>query len=355
MLKLIKRVSKTAGLPPGTLIHIGERRTEATEITVIDYDAEQFSERPVERVEDCLPFKETATVTWINVNGVHAADVLERIGKGFDLHPLLLEDVTNTLQRPKVDDYEDHLFIVLKMLRYDDEEDGELHAEQVSLVMGPTYVISFQESPGDVFEVIRERIRKAKGRVRKMGADYLAYCLVDAIVDGYYAMLERIATEVENLEDEVVTNPTPRDLANIHNLKGTAVLLRRFIWPLRDVIGSLTRGGSPLIRESTLPYLRDVYDHTVQVIDTVETFREMISGLQDLYLSSVSNRMNEIMKVLTIMASIFIPLTFIAGIYGMNFDHMPELKWHWGYFAVLAIMVAIVLSMILFFRRKRWL
>jgi len=293
-------------------------------------------------------------VTWINVDGIHQVEILERLGEYFGLHPLVVEDILNTDQRPKVEDFGDYIFIVLKMFYYDDSAD-EIVTEQISLTLGPTLVISFQEREGDVFNPIRERIRSEKGRIRKMGADYLAYVLVDSIVDSYFIILEKLGEKIEDLEEELVTDPRPETLQTIHNLKREMIFLRKSVWPLREVVSGLERGESPLIQESTGIYLRDVYDHTIQVIDTVETIRDMLSGMLDIYLSSVSNRMNEVMKVLTIIATIFIPLTLIAGIYGMNFRYMPELEWPWAYPMLWLIMLAIGVLMLIYFRRKRWL
>ena len=348
----IKR-SKKAGLPPGTLVHVGERKTEETRITLIDYDKEQFQEREVKEIEECLPFKDKPTMTWINIDGIHKVEVIDKIGAHFKLHPLLLEDIVNTEQRPKIEDSEDYLFIVLKMLYYD-KRDNEIKTEQVSLILGHNYVISFQENVGDVFDPVRERIRKGKARIRKMGSDYLAYALMDAIVDSYFLILEGIGERVEDIEEELVGNPTTETLQEIHKLKRDMIILRKSIWPLREVINGMLRTESKLIKKQTGIYLRDVYDHTIQVIDTVETLRDMVSGMLDIYLSSISNRMNEVMKVLTIIATIFIPLTFIAGIYGMNFRYMPELELRWGYFAVWLVMIAIGISMLFYFRRKKW-
>jgi magnesium transporter len=355
MSRLIKKTSKKRGLPPGTLVHIGEKKTEKAKITIIDYDESQFQEKEAKKVEDCFPFKEKPTVTWINVDGIHEADVIEKLGKHFDVHPLVLEDIMNTGQRPKMEDFESYLFLVLKMLHYD-EKANEIQAEQISLILGPNFVISFQEREGDVFDPIRERIRNAKGRVRKMAADYLAYSLLDTIVDSYFIIMEKLGEKIENAEEDLVTNPTPETLHTIHNLKREMIFLRKSVWPLRELISGLERGASSLIQESTGVYLRDVYDHTIQVIDTIESFRDMVSGMLDIYLSSVSNRMNEVMKVLTIIATIFIPLTFIAGIYGMNFEYMPELRWHWAYPGLfwLAI-IGIAGFLLFFFRRKKWL
>ena len=354
MPRYIKKSSKTAGLPPGFLIHIGEKKTEKSRITIIDYDEKNFTEKEVKSVEECFPFKEKPTVTWINIDGIYQIDVIEKIGKRFDIHPLVLEDIANTGQRPKMEDFEDYIYIVLKML-YQPEKSDEIFAEQVSIILGKNFVISFQESPGDVFDFVRERIRNDKGRIRKMGADYLAYTLIDAIVDHYFFILEKLGETIEEIEEQVVDNPNPETLQIIHSLKSEMIFLRKSVWPLREVINGLQRGESPLIQESTDVYLRDVYDHTIQVMDTIETYRDMTSGMLDIYLSSISNKMNEVMKVLTIFAVIFIPLTFIAGVYGMNFQYMPELKWQWGYPLVWLVIIVVSVSMLLYFKRKKWL
>jgi magnesium transporter len=354
MLELFRRTSKKAGLSPGTLVHIGEKKVEKVRITVIDFDTEQFQEKEIDAIEECFPFKDTPTVTWINIDGLHEVEVIEKIGNHFSIHPLIQEDILHTGQRPKMEDMEGYIFVVAKMLFYDDET-GVIESEQVSLILGPNYVISFQEKEGDIFDPVRERIRKGRGRIRKMKADYLAYALVDTLVDNYFIILEKLGEKIEGMEDDLVANPTPETLQTIHILKREMIFLRKSVWPLREVISSLERGESSLIYESTGIYFRDVYDHTIQVMDTVETFRDMVSGMLDTYLSSLSNRMNEVMKVLTIIATIFIPLTFVAGIYGMNFEFMPELKWHWGYFAALGLMVVIFIGMVAYFRRKTWL
>ena len=294
------------------------------------------------------------TVTWINIDGLHSIETIEKIGKHFELHPLILEDILNTGQRPKCEDYEKCLFMVLKMLRYNDE-DNSVRSEQVSLVLGQNFVISFQEAVGDVFEQVRDRIRNAKGRIRKMAADYLAYTLIDSIVDNYFLILERIGEQIESMEEELIAKPSDKTVRMIHSLKRELIFLRKSVWPLRELINSLQKTESSLITDSTEPYLRDVYDHTIQVIDTIESFRDMVSGMLDIYLSSISNQMNAVMKVLTIIATIFIPLTFIAGIYGMNFKYMPELEWRWGYGLVLLVMIAIAVIMLIYFRRKKWL
>ena len=353
-LRLIKRHSESKGLAPGTLVHIGERKTESVRITYIDYDEHNFKENQVPTIEECFPFKTTPTVTWINIDGLHQTDIIEKLGEQFELHPLILEDIINTGQRPKMEEYEKYIFIVLKMLSYNDEEQT-VQAEQVSLVLGPNFVISFQESMGDVFEQIRHRIRNGKARIRKMASDYLMYALLDAVVDNYFVVLERFGERIESMEDELVADPTEKTLEQIHTLKREMIYVRKSVWPLRELISGLQRTESSLISGATMVYLRDVYDHTIQVIDTVESFRDMVSGMLDIYLSSISNRMNAVMKVLTIMATIFIPLTFVAGIYGMNFRYMPELELRWGYPAVWAIMVLVAVVMLFCFRKKKWL
>jgi magnesium transporter len=352
--RIIRRRSEKKGLPPGTVVYVGEKKSEEVKIRIMDFDEGHFEEKEVREVEESFPFKDKPTVTWINIDGVHEVDVIEKIGKQFNLHPLVLEDIANTGQRPKIEDFAEYIFLVLKMLYYDEKE-GETKAEQVSLVLGANWLISFQEREGDVFDSVRERIRSDKGRIRKMGADYLIYALVDSVVDHYFQILEKIGEEVEEIEDELVTNPAPETLHKIHDLKRQMIFLRKSVWPLREVINRLERWESPLVHKSTYIYLRDVYDHTIQVIDAIETFRDMLSGMLDIYLSSVSNRMNEVMKVLTIIATIFIPLTLVAGIYGMNFEYMPELEWPWGYPMVLLGMLIIGLLMVMYFRRKRWL
>jgi magnesium transporter len=354
MAKLIKGRSKKVGLPPGTLIHIGAKKTERPRITIIDYDEIHFEEREVKAIEECFLFKDKPTVTWINVDGLHQIEIFEKLGECYGFHPLVLEDILNTDQRPKMEDYGNYIYIVLKMLN-DQEKNKQIEAEQISLILGPNFIFSFQESEGDIFHQIRDRIRKDRGRIRKMGADYLAYALLDAIVDHYFIILEKLGEKIESLEEELVTNPKTQTLKEIHHLKREMIFLRKGVWPLREVISGLERGESSLIQKTTGIYFRDVYDHTIQVIDTVETFRDMLSGMFDIYLSSISNRLNVVMKVLTMIATVFMPLTFIAGIYGMNFKYMPELEWRWGYPFIWLIMVLIGISMLVYFRKKKWL
>jgi magnesium transporter len=354
MTPTLRKRSEKVGLPPGTMIHVGERKSERTRITLLDYGEDRYEEREIDRIDECLLYKDSPAVTWINVSGLHQVDRIEKLNDCFGLHPLVVEDILNTDQRPKMEDFGSYIYIVLKMI-YPADPGPEFITEQVSLVLGPNYLISFQESAEDVFGPIRERIRNGKGRLRKLGADYLAHALLDTIVDHYFIILEKLGEEEEDLEEILTKNPTTRTLQAIHQLKREMIHLRKSVWPLREVISGLERAESPLIQASTGIYLRDIYDHTIQVIDNLETFRDMLSGMIDIYLSSISNRMNEIMKVLTIIATIFIPLTFIVGLYGMNFKYMPELESPWGYPAVLLLMAAVSGFMLLYFKRKKWL
>jgi magnesium transporter len=323
-------------------------------ITVITYGPDSFTERDVERPEESVPVGDSPLVTWINVEGVQDAAALETVGKAFGLHPLVLESIANPRQRPKLEEYPNCLFAVVKMFSHHVGTDA-IEAEQVSLVLGSNFLISFQDREGDAFDAVRERLRNARGRVRGAGADYLLYCLIDAVVDGYFLTCEELGEEVEALEDEVLSNPRPEVAANVQQLRRKVIFLRKAIWPLRDVISGLMREDSPLVRPETGVFLRDVYDHTIQVMDTVESSRDVIAGLLDIYLSSISYHLNEVMKVLTIIATVFIPLTFVVGVYGMNFHYMPELGWRWGYPLLWAVMVAIAGGMLLYFRRKGWL
>ena len=349
-----KKVSKKAGLPPGTLIHVGEKKLEDARITLIDYNEEDFQERELDSIDECFPYMKTPGITWVNIDGLHDTEIIDNIGKQFDLHPLVLEDILNTEQRPKMDDMDEYLFIVAKMIYFNSRDDN-VKFEQISLVLWENFVLSFQEDLGDVFDPVRDRLRKGKGRIRKMGPDYLMYTLLDALVDSYYDVLEKISDRVENLEGDLLNSPEPETMQVIHHMKRELVFLRRSVWPLRETISRLEKSEVSLIGENTVLFFRDVYDHTIQVIDTIETCRDLVSGMMDLYMSTISNRMNEVMKFLTVIATIFIPLTFIAGIYGMNFEYMPELKWHWGYPAAWAAMIIIGIFFIIWFKRKKML
>jgi magnesium transporter len=302
----------------------------------------------------CVPFKDTQTVSWICVEGVHDVGIVEKFGQAFDLHVLTQEDIVHTRQRPKMEDHDDYLFVVVKALRFN-EEKRVVEDEQISFILGPSYVISFQEEAGVYFDAVRERIRNPKSRLRKFGADYLLYVLMDSIVDNYFVVLEKLEEWVEALQQDLVDNPTEKTLQEIYDLKQNMVLFRKTFWPTREMVNDLIRNETDLIQDSSEVYFRDVYDHVMRVIETTDMYREMIGGMLDVYLSIMSNRMNSVMKVLTIIATIFIPLTFVAGIYGMNFKYMPELDWPWGYPAIWCIMGVITVGMMIYFRKKRWL
>jgi magnesium transporter len=346
--------SVKTGLPPGSLVHIGDAAAGSAVINLIDYGPGHLEERKLENAGELSTYLNSSSVSWIDFCGVHDVQAVARVGSELCIHPLVQEDIVNTRQRPKAEVYEGHIYVVLRMLRYDAEQ-ARLESEQVSLILGPHYVMTFQERPGDVFDPVRQRIRSGKGKIRKLGPDYLAYALVDVVVDNYFLILESLEDQIEALEDAVLSSPGPETVETIHDLKRIMVTLRKGVWPLRELLVGLERSESDLISPDVIPYLRDIYDHSIQVIDTVESFRDVLSGYLDIYLTSVSNRMNEIMKVLTIMATIFIPLTFIAGIYGMNFDYMPELKWPWAYPTLMGVMALVGGGMLWFFRRKKWL
>ncbi len=354
MARSVRRMSKKSGLSPGTLMHVGEQKEEQVKISVIDYDEGRVEERRIAKVEESFGYLDMDTVTWLNIDGLHQVDIVEKIGGHYGLHPLVMEDILNTRQRPKIEEHETYVVIIIRMLTYE-EETKDLDDEQVSLILGSNFVLSFQEREGDIFDPVRERIRHGKGRIRRMGPDYLAYALLDAVVDEYFPTLERLGDRMEALEQELISRPTVATLNELYDLKRDFLVLRKSVWPLREVMNRLERGESPLIKPETEVFLRDVYDHTIQVIDTVEVYRELVSGMLDTYLSSVSNRMNEVMKVLTIIATIFIPLSFIAGLYGMNFVNMPELQSPWGYYVAVSVMAGLALTMVAYFWRRGWL
>lgn len=345
--------ARKAGLPPGTPVYIGEEEPTPARINEISYNSASYSEKsvtdPREIIEDLL----SPDTTWVNVNGLDVEDIVE-IGNALGFHPLIQEDIVNTLQRPKVDEYPDHLYFVIKMLVYN-EDTGETDARQLSFILGSNYLVSFHERRVDSFEAIRSRIKEDKGIIRRMGADYLAYSLIDMVVDSYFVVLEKIGDRIEKIEDELVEDPRIETLHDIYAMKRQMITLRKSVWPLREVISRLDRLGAKQFSEGTAVYIRDVYDHTVQVVDAIETYRDLLSGMLDIYLSSISNKMNQIMQLLTIIGTIFIPLTFLAGIYGMNFQYMPELAWRYSYPVLWCFMIVITAIMVAFFRRRRWL
>jgi magnesium transporter len=354
MVKLFRRVQKAVALSPGTVVFAGTPKMDRVKIGVIEYGPDVFEARMDTTVEDALGALDRGNKVWINVDGLHETEFLKQMGEHCGLHPLVLEDIVNVTQRPKVEEYEGYIYVVVKMLRHDSERD-EIRSEQVSIVLGPNFVLSFQEEERDVFEAVRERMRGGKGRIRRFGVDYLADALLDAIVDHYFVVLEKLHERIETLEEPIADDPQPEMLREIHQLKREVIYVRKYARPMRDVASELLRSESDLLHDETTPFLRDLYDHSIQVADAVETFRDTLSSLQDLYLSSVSNRMNEVMKVLTIIATIFVPLTFVAGIYGMNFEFMPELGWRWSYPIFWILVVGIGAAMLSFFRRRRWL
>lgn len=349
-----RRRSGKSGLPPGALVHVGTEHSKPPVISIFDYSEQELKEfyhASIEEIEHC---NARETVTWINVDGVHDAALIGKIGEIFGLHSLIIEDILNTEQRPKKDDMGGYLHLSLKMLYLDPKRENII-VEHVSLVVGNTYVISFQEGGEDVFQAVRERLRGGKGRLRKRGADYLAYALVDSIVDNYFPVLEFFGDRLEHLEEDLVNRPSPQVLKELYHVKRALLQIRRAVWPIRDIVGSLSKLETNLITDATDLYLRDLYHHVIELIDILENYREIQSGMLDIYLSSLSNRMNSIMQFLAIITTIFMPLTFIAGVYGMNFKHMPELNSQWGYPLTLIGMGVVVLGMVGWFRKKRWI
>ncbi len=352
-MSVLRRAQKS-GLPPGTLVHVGHKRVDKVAVTLIDYGEQAVHEERFDAIEPCMAYRDRSTVTWINVTGLHDTDLLQHCGDAFGIHSLVLEDIANTTQRPKAEDHGDYLFVVLKML-YRRPGETEITTEQVSLILGKGYVLTFQEMDGDVFDTIRGRIRGGGGRIRRKQADYLAYALIDAIVDHYFVILEAVGDEIEALHDELMLRAEQEHLVRLHRLKHDLIGMRRILWPLRELVATLERTDSTLLSDALTPYLRDVYSHTFQVIDSLDTMRELLSSAMEMYMTTLSNRMNQVMKTLTVIATIFIPLTFVAGVYGMNFDNMPELHWKYGYAAVWGVMLLSIAGMVVFFKRRRWL
>ena len=331
----------------------GEPDLRPVTVTVIDYDAAHFSEWRCTRPEEIRLPPSRRTVTWIVVDGVHDPAIVEAIGNALGIHPLTQEDIMNTQQRPKIEEYEDYLYVAVRAVNLDGDEG--FRSRQVSLLLGNGYIVSFQEQPDETFNRILKRLRAGGGRLRSVGPDYLFYALLDAVVDGYFGVIEDFGERIETIEEEVLAEPDRETLQAIYAVKRSLIALRRSAWPLRDVVAQLERGDSPLISDALHIYFRDVYDHAIGVAEAVETYRDMMSGILDIYLSSQSSRMNEIIKVLTIITTIFIPLTFIAGIYGMNFEYMPELSHPFGYPAAIISMTAVAAVMLIYFRRKKWI
>jgi magnesium transporter len=342
------------GLPPGSLIPVGVHRTEPVKIRLIRYNQKDFEEKEATAIEECLLPEDPRLITWISIDGLQDANIVEQIGAHFHIHPLVLEDMLNTEQRPKTDDYDGYVFTVLKSLRYDETED-EFVTDQINLVLGPHYVLSLCQEEDGNFDPVLERLKKPRSPLRQAGPDYLAYALMDAVVDNYFVLFEKIGEKIEDLEEELVAEPNAATLQGIHKLKRTLISLRRSVWPLREVIANLEKIDSTRITRTTQLYLRDVYDHTVQVLETIEGYRDMVSGMLDIYLSSVSNKLNEVMKVLTIIATIFIPITFLTGVFGMNFKDMPVLDLPFAFPGSLILMACVAIFLLIYFRKKNWL
>jgi magnesium transporter len=343
----------TISVPPGTPLSGKKRAGEPVRLRVLDFSPTSLDERPEATLDQCVQLKEAATVTWINVEGIDDGALVSELGKRFGLHPLTIEAITNTAERPKTEEFENYLFAVLKMMTYD-AATGAMGIEQVSLVWGEGFVITFLEDPGDLFESVRKRIRSPKTRVRQRGADYLVYALMDVTVDYYFDALEKLGERIEAIDEQILNNPGPEQMREIHWLKRVTHTMRKIAWPIREELGTIENSESPFIDEATKFYFRSVYDHTIQVIDMLESYREILGGLHDIYLSGISHRLNEVMKTLTIIATIFIPLTFVVGVYGMNFEYMPELHWQWGYFMIWGIILTIAGGLVAYFKRQRW-
>ncbi len=353
MQKIVKSRLQTIGLPPGSLVHIGDKKRDTTVITQIEYGEDTFRQNNISTKNLAEIKQSEGKALWLNIEGLHETEVLAQIGEKFGLHPLVMEDILNTDQRPKIEFSQNYMYICVKMLSYD-RKLGEFDIEQISLVLGKNFVISFCEKDTDIFAPVIKRLGLSAGRIRKLGTDYLMYCLLDIIVDNYFTVLEDFSEEIEVAEDELIVRTTSKTLKTIHKLKRQVLFLHKAVWPLRDVLSSLERGESELINESTSIFIRDLYDHVVQAMDTTETIRDILSSMLDIYLSSTSNRMNEIMKVLTIISTVFMPLSFIVGIYGMNIRNMPELGWPYMYPVLWGIMIAIAASMLYYFKKKKW-
>ncbi len=344
--------NENIGAPPGTLTYTGEERNERIRITLIEYNETEYIEKEFFDLSECLSNVKPNMVKWINVDGLHKIEVIETLGKHYGIHPLTMEDIVHVDQRPKFEEYDNYVFTVMKMISYTEE----VESEQLAILLLENTVLSFQEiQGGDAFDIIRTRLRQAKGRIRKLGADYLAYALMDAVVDCYFMAIEKIGDKIEIIEEDIIDNNDKKSLMELYDLKREMIFLRKQVWPMRDMINNMIRSETKLINASSDIYLRDLNDHVTRIIDTVETYRDLLSGIMDIYLSTNANRMNEVMKVLTIMSSIFIPVTFIVGVYGMNFDNMPELKSQNGYYIVWAIMLVIIFGLMIYFKRKKWL
>ncbi len=356
MFSEVRKRAKKVGQPPGTAIYTGKKKAMETQVTVLRYSEHDFHEAAGQTLQDILPMKkEPGTVTWIHVAGLQNVALIEELTKLYQVHPLTIEDILNVDQRPKVEEFEGYVFITLKMLSWSDKR-HRVSTEQVSFILGNDFLLSFQERKNTHFQQIRERLHSSSNqRLRQQGSDYLVYRLMDCVIDYYFVVLEGLGDQIEKIEEMIISDPNPQNTRTIYRLKRQLMLVRKAIWPMREAISHLTQLESRLISSFTRIYLRDLYDHVVQAIDTVETFRDILASILDVYLSSLTTRMNEIMKTLTIIATIFIPITFIASFYGMNFEYMPELHWRHGYAMVTTVMMIMIVAMLIYFRRKKWI
>ena len=350
MSTLTKKLLKKTGASPGTLVHVGEIKTADTRLKIVNYSESGLDEVELRSIEEAISRIESDKNTWMTLTGLHNVSLIEKIGKEFNIHPLILEDILNTNQRPKIEFFENYLFIVTKLPLYDD---NQVSTEQISIILGRDYLLLFEERLTDVFKPVIERLKVGKGRIRKQGCDYLAYALIDVVVDSCFPILESLGDKIEMIEGNLTADPPAETISELHTLKREIIQLRKLLWPMREIIGRMKREDFDFVSDTTRIFLNDVNDHAIQILDTIESYKDILSGLSELYLSLVSNKTNEAMKILTIIATIFIPMTFIVGIYGMNFKFMPELDWQWGYFFVWVLIVIVAIAMIIWFKRKK--
>jgi magnesium transporter len=346
--------SEKSGLPPGSLVHVGEVHAHEHKISVVNYNKSTLKKHTVKSIDELLLYKTTDTITWVIVDGLKDVSIIDAIGQYFDIHPLVLEDILNTHQRPKFEEFNDYLYVVIKAISLGNEE-FNVKYEQISLLILNNFVFTFMEKPDALFDPILNRLDNDKSQIRNLGADYLAYIIMDTVVDEYFALQDAFDELIEAVEDKLLSDPSSETLATIQKIKRELIFLRRTVSPLRELLAAIQRSESPLINEKTRRYFGDIYDHAIRITEAIESYRDLIAGMLDIYLSSVSNKMNETMKVLTVFASIFIPLTFIAGVYGMNFEYMPELKWRWGYPVLWVFFISVSVFLLRFFKKKKWL
>ncbi len=355
MYNAIRRQRKKVGLPPGSLVYTGSKSDVAPTMSLISYTRDNLQEKNHDiNLDECLSARIENGVTWLNVDGLQNVELIKQIGKSYDLHPLVMEDILNPVQRSKIETFEKYIFIVMKILLWH-EDKKNFTIQQICLILGDNFVLTFQEKHCPLFDTVANNLRGRHGRVREQGADYLCYILIDTIVDQYFIILDYLSEQIEQTEQIIIADPTRKNIHSLYRLKRKIFTFRKVVWPVREIINHLLQTKFTFVCDFVLPYFRDVYDHIMQIVDTIETFRDMLGSMLDVYLSSQTNRINEVMKVLTIIATLFIPLTFVASIYGMNFKYMPELEWKWGYFAVLGVMALMAIGMLIYFRKKKWI